>query len=205
MSRVELQEISQLIGLDPSTLEQALCSRTVKVRDESVLTALSVSQVSRDVTPTPSPPRWAHTPGPPVSPLPSPQGYYGRDALAKNIYSRLFDWLVNRINTSIQVSPQVTPQPCADPPPPTRMWLSLSVPQVKPGKQRKVMGVLDIYGFEIFQVRGSRRGVGWGLQEGCWGGSLTPVCHSGGLSHRTTASSSSSSTTATRSCSRSSS
>nr|P47807.2 RecName: Full=Unconventional myosin-Ia; AltName: Full=Brush border myosin I; Short=BBM-I; Short=BBMI; AltName: Full=Myosin I heavy chain; Short=MIHC [Gallus gallus]AAB38373.1 brush border myosin I heavy chain [Gallus gallus] len=94
----ELQEISQLIGLDPSTLEQALCSRTVKVRDESVLTALSVSQ-----------------------------GYYGRDALAKNIYSRLFDWLVNRINTSIQV---------------------------KPGKQRKVMGVLDIYGFEIFQDNG---------------------------------------------------
>ncbi|XP_031465889.1 unconventional myosin-Ia isoform X4 [Phasianus colchicus] len=94
----ELQEISQLIGLDPSTLEQALCSRTVKVRDESVLTALSVSQ-----------------------------GYYGRDALAKNIYSRLFDWLVNRINTSIKV---------------------------KPGKQRKVMGVLDIYGFEIFQDNG---------------------------------------------------
>ncbi|XP_019466818.1 unconventional myosin-Ia [Meleagris gallopavo] len=98
LSGTELQEISQLIGLDPSTLEQALCSRTVKVRDESVLTALSVSQ-----------------------------GYYGRDALAKNIYSRLFDWLVNRINTSIKV---------------------------KPGKQRKVMGVLDIYGFEIFQDNG---------------------------------------------------
>ncbi|XP_042747568.1 unconventional myosin-Ia isoform X2 [Lagopus leucura] len=94
----ELQEISQLVGLDPSTLEQALCSRTVKVRDESVLTALSVSQ-----------------------------GYYCRDALAKNIYSRLFDWLVDRINTSIRV---------------------------KPGKQRKVMGVLDIYGFEIFQDNG---------------------------------------------------
>ncbi|NXT37308.1 MYO1A protein, partial [Pelecanoides urinatrix] len=91
----ELQEICQLIGLDPSVLERALCSRTVKARDETVLTTLSV-----------------------------PQGYYGRDALAKNIYSRLFDWLVNRINTSIQV---------------------------KPGKQRKVMGVLDIYGFEIFQ------------------------------------------------------
>lgn len=91
----ELQEICELIGLDPSTLERALCSRTVKARDETVLTTLSV-----------------------------PQGYYGRDALAKNIYSRLFDWLVNRINTSIQV---------------------------KVGKQRKVMGVLDIYGFEIFQ------------------------------------------------------
>ncbi|NXV73882.1 MYO1A protein, partial [Atlantisia rogersi] len=94
----ELQEICELIGLDPSILERALCSRTVKARDEMVLTTLSV-----------------------------PQGYYGRDALAKNIYSRLFDWLVNRINTSIQV---------------------------KPGKQRKVMGVLDIYGFEIFQDNG---------------------------------------------------
>ncbi|XP_076216654.1 unconventional myosin-Ia isoform X1 [Aptenodytes patagonicus] len=94
----ELQEICELIGLDPSMLERALCSRTVKARDEAVLTTLSV-----------------------------PQGYYGRDALAKNIYSRLFDWLVNRINTSIQV---------------------------KPGKQRKVMGVLDIYGFEIFQDNG---------------------------------------------------
>ncbi|NXG49502.1 MYO1A protein, partial [Psilopogon haemacephalus] len=85
----ELQEICSLIGLDPSVLEQALCSRTVKARNEAVLTALSV-----------------------------PQGYFGRDALAKNIYSRLFDWLV------------------------------------KPGKQRKVMGVLDIYGFEIFQDNG---------------------------------------------------
>ncbi|XP_030366372.1 unconventional myosin-Ia isoform X2 [Strigops habroptila] len=94
----ELQEICELIGLDPGTLEQALCSRTVKARDETVLTTLS-----------------------------APQGYYGRDALAKNIYSRLFDWLVTRINTSIQV---------------------------KPGKQRKVMGVLDIYGFEIFQDNG---------------------------------------------------
>ncbi|XP_068266875.1 unconventional myosin-Ia isoform X2 [Nyctibius grandis] len=94
----ELQEICELIGLDPGVLEQALCTRTVKARDETVLTTLSV-----------------------------PQGYYGRDALAKNIYSRLFDWLVNRINTSIQV---------------------------KPGKQRKVMGVLDIYGFEIFQDNG---------------------------------------------------
>ncbi|NWY64976.1 MYO1A protein, partial [Erithacus rubecula] len=94
----ELNEICQLIGLDPSTLEKALCTRTVKARDETVLTTLTV-----------------------------PQGYYGRDALAKNIYSRLFDWLVNRINTSIQV---------------------------KSDERRKAMGVLDIYGFEIFQDNG---------------------------------------------------
>ncbi|NWT76455.1 MYO1A protein, partial [Prunella himalayana] len=94
----ELREICELIGLEPGTLERALCSRTVKARDETVLTTLTV-----------------------------PQGYYGRDALAKNIYSRLFDWLVNRINASIQV---------------------------KSDEQRKVMGVLDIYGFEIFQDNG---------------------------------------------------
>uniref|UniRef100_A0A8C3A7V2 Myosin IB n=1 Tax=Cyclopterus lumpus TaxID=8103 RepID=A0A8C3A7V2_CYCLU len=49
------------------------------------------------------------------------QAYYARDALAKNLYSRLFSWLVTRINESIKVT------------------------------RHKVMGVLDIYGFEIFE------------------------------------------------------
>ncbi|XP_077185211.1 unconventional myosin-Ia-like isoform X1 [Paroedura picta] len=90
-----VREICQLIKLDETVLEHALCSRTVETHQEKMVTALRVSQ-----------------------------GYYARDALAKNIYNRLFNWLVNRINESIKV---------------------------KTTERKKVMGVLDIYGFEIFQ------------------------------------------------------
>jgi len=50
-----------------------------------------------------------------------------RDALAKHLYSRVFDWLVQRINELI----------CDD-------------------TAEFNIGVLDIYGFEIFQVGSSR-------------------------------------------------
>ncbi|XP_072104793.1 unconventional myosin-Ib-like [Mobula birostris] len=90
-----LREVCTLINLDEAVLEQALCSRTVQARSEKVKKALTAAQSS-----------------------------YARDALAKNLYDRLFNWLVNRINESIQVKGKV---------------------------QKKVMGVLDIYGFEIFE------------------------------------------------------
>nr|XP_056711115.1 unconventional myosin-Ia-like [Euleptes europaea] len=90
-----IRDICQLIQLDESVLENALCCRTVETHQEKVVTTLRVSQ-----------------------------GYYARDALAKNIYNRLFNWLVSRINESIKVTTT---------------------------EHKKVMGVLDIYGFEIFQ------------------------------------------------------
>ncbi|XP_005680371.2 PREDICTED: unconventional myosin-Ia [Capra hircus] len=90
-----VQEIGELVGLNSGELERALCSRTMETAKEKVVTALNVVQAQ-----------------------------YARDALAKNIYSRLFNWLVNRINESIKVST---------------------------GEKRKVMGVLDIYGFEILE------------------------------------------------------
>jgi len=55
------------------------------------------------------------------------QASYNRDALCKEIYDRLFTWLVNRINRSIKVTQQKV-------------------------MKCKVMGVLDIYGFEVFDV-----------------------------------------------------
>ncbi|XP_005049305.1 PREDICTED: unconventional myosin-Ib isoform X5 [Ficedula albicollis] len=91
----ELKEICQLTGIDQSVLERAFSFRTVEAKQEKVSTTLNVAQA-----------------------------YYARDALAKNLYSRLFSWLVTRINESIKAQTKV---------------------------RKKVMGVLDIYGFEIFE------------------------------------------------------
>lgn len=51
---------------------------------------------------------------------------YVRDVLCKVLYSRMFFWLVVRINDSIKVIF---------------------------GLRIEVMGVFDIYGFEVFEVR----------------------------------------------------
>ncbi|XP_075036033.1 unconventional myosin-Ib isoform X3 [Mixophyes fleayi] len=91
----ELKEICELTGIDQGVLERAFSFRTVEAKQEKVSTTLNVAQA-----------------------------YYARDALAKNMYSRLFSWLVNRINESIKAQTKV---------------------------RKKVMGVLDIYGFEIFE------------------------------------------------------
>ncbi|XP_004692483.1 PREDICTED: unconventional myosin-Ia [Condylura cristata] len=93
--RKGIQEIGELVGLKTATLERALCSKTMKTGKEEVVTTLTITQA-----------------------------HYARDALAKNIYSRLFDWIVNRINESIKVGT---------------------------AEKKKVMGVLDIYGFEILE------------------------------------------------------
>lgn len=90
-----VQEIEKMVGLNAKELERALCSRTMETAKEKVVTALNVIQAQ-----------------------------YARDALAKNIYSRLFNWIVNRINESIKVGT---------------------------GEKKVVMGVLDIYGFEILE------------------------------------------------------
>ena len=55
------------------------------------------------------------------------QAEFGRDALAKAIYDRLFTWIVGRINKAIEV-PNKNAQK----------------------RLNRVIGVLDIYGFEIF-------------------------------------------------------
>ncbi|XP_042351161.1 unconventional myosin-Ib isoform X7 [Plectropomus leopardus] len=91
----DLKEMCELLGTEQSVLERAFSYRTVEAKMEKVSTTLNVAQA-----------------------------YYARDALAKNLYSRLFSWLVTRINESIKAQTKA---------------------------RHKVMGVLDIYGFEIFE------------------------------------------------------
>lgn len=55
------------------------------------------------------------------------QAEFGRDALAKAIYDRLFTWIIQRINKSILVPGSTVHK-----------------------RFNKVIGVLDIYGFEVF-------------------------------------------------------
>ncbi|XP_060583585.1 unconventional myosin-Ia-like isoform X7 [Ruditapes philippinarum] len=95
-STQELEDVAKILGCMEQNLKSALTQRTVEVKREKVKTDFSVAGA-----------------------------VYARDALCKAIYSRLFSWLVQRINDSIKVKTEQT---------------------------KKVMGVLDIYGFEVFET-----------------------------------------------------
>uniref|UniRef100_A0A4W4F7F5 Myosin Ic, paralog b n=1 Tax=Electrophorus electricus TaxID=8005 RepID=A0A4W4F7F5_ELEEL len=62
-----------------------------------------------------------------MSPLNQEQASSARDALSKAIYGRTFTWLVNKINTSLAFKDKFN------------------------SKNASVIGLLDIYGFEVFQ------------------------------------------------------
>ncbi|VAH16721.1 unnamed protein product [Triticum turgidum subsp. durum] len=80
---------------DEKSLEESLCKRVMVTRGESI-----------------------------VRNLDSRAAALSRDALARMVYSRLFDWLVNKINTTIGQDPT----------------------------SKLLIGVLDIYGFESFKT-----------------------------------------------------
>ncbi|XP_038717473.1 myosin-11 isoform X2 [Tripterygium wilfordii] len=92
-SRFHLQMTAELLMCDPQALEDALCKRVMITPEEIIKRSLD--------------PRSAAI---------------SRDGLAKTLYSRLFDWLVDKINVSIGQDPT----------------------------SKCLIGVLDIYGFESF-------------------------------------------------------
>lgn len=93
-SRFHLNMTAELFRCDAQSLEDALIKRVMVTPEEVITRTLD-----------------------PVNALSS------RDALAKTVYSRLFDWLVDKINNSIGQDPN----------------------------SKSLIGVLDIYGFESFK------------------------------------------------------
>ncbi|XP_033098129.1 unconventional myosin-Ib-like isoform X2 [Anneissia japonica] len=72
------------------------------------------------------------------------QAAYARDALCKAIYDRMFTWAIKTINNSIREESKDNP----------KRRKTYRKKKVRDGTGRKVMGVLDIYGFEIFEGNG---------------------------------------------------
>ncbi|KAL7084275.1 hypothetical protein ACP275_14G214800 [Erythranthe tilingii] len=95
VSKFHLQTAAELLMCDPNALEDALLRRVMVTPEEVIKRSLD------------------------------PDGaLVSRDGLAKTIYSRLFDWLVDKINFSIGQDPN----------------------------SKSLIGVLDIYGFESFKT-----------------------------------------------------
>ncbi|XXG61768.1 hypothetical protein AAC387_Pa05g0296 [Persea americana] len=90
-----LRTAAELFMCDVKALEDSLCKRVIVTRDETITKSLDPESA-----------------------------VLSRDALAKIVYSRLFDWLVNKINSSIGQDPH----------------------------SKFLIGVLDIYGFESFKT-----------------------------------------------------
>ncbi|KAL8143036.1 hypothetical protein V2J09_016068 [Rumex salicifolius] len=94
-SLFHLRTAAELFMCDPKALEDSLCKREIVTRDETITKCLDPESAA-----------------------------LSRDALAKIVYSRLFDWIVDNINSSIGQDPN----------------------------SKLIIGVLDIYGFESFKT-----------------------------------------------------
>ncbi|CAN6866583.1 unnamed protein product, partial [Brassica oleracea] len=94
-SLFHLKTAAELLSCDEKALEDSLCKRIMVTRDETITKTLDPEAAT-----------------------------LSRDALAKVMYSRLFDWLVDKINSSIGQDPH----------------------------SKYLIGVLDIYGFESFKT-----------------------------------------------------
>ena len=101
MLYLALEYPSFLLGIDKNSLKEKLISRIIETKAGSQQEKINVS-------------------------LNQEQAEYTRDALAKGIYSKLFDYLVEMINRALEVRDQ----------------------------NMVNIGILDIYGFEIFENNG---------------------------------------------------
>uniref|UniRef100_A0A0R0EEF5 Myosin motor domain-containing protein n=1 Tax=Glycine max TaxID=3847 RepID=A0A0R0EEF5_SOYBN len=94
-SHFHLKIAAELLMCDEKSLEDSFCKRVMVTRGDTITKSLDPNAAA-----------------------------LSRDALAKIVYSRLFDWIVDKINNSIGQDPDST----------------------------NLIGVLDIYGFESFKT-----------------------------------------------------
>jgi len=100
-----LQLAAHLLGVDPFIMTNSLSSRTIQTGGTGTGNRGSTYNVPQNAE----------------------QATGARDALGREIYSRLFDWIVQKVNVALD---------------------KYKLPF------RSVVGILDIYGFEIFQNNG---------------------------------------------------
>ncbi|MEQ2229483.1 Unconventional myosin-Ic [Ilyodon furcidens] len=99
-TETQISNVAKLLGVDGSALKEALTHKKLTAKGEEM-----------------------------VSPLNFEQAVSARDALAKAVYGRTFNWLVEKINQS----------------------LALKAENYHSSKDASVIGLLDIYGFEVLQ------------------------------------------------------
>jgi len=97
---LHLQHFCRLLGVELQQMEHWLCHRKLVTGSETYVKNMSSKQATN-----------------------------ARDALAKHIYARLFDWIVDNINKALHTS----------------------------AKQHSFIGVLDIYGYGRTPEPGRRR------------------------------------------------
>ena len=103
-SQEAVEKCAKLLGINIDDLSNALTKRTIAAGTKQIETNLNVQQAE-----------------------------YAREAMVKSLYSKSFDWLVQRINKSLQVG------------------IENRKKSLRNVSSRNVIGLLDIYGFEIFE------------------------------------------------------
>jgi myosin heavy subunit len=112
-----LKVASAMLGVNANDLETALCFRTIQMRSSG-----EEMQV----------------------PMSKEKSQSARDALAKSIYSKLFVWIVDRLNQTLIIEPKKSKD--------TSGTTSSSIPFGGTGGATSSVGILDIFGFEIMNI-----------------------------------------------------
>ncbi|XP_026153613.1 unconventional myosin-Ih isoform X2 [Mastacembelus armatus] len=121
----EMHWVSKLLGIPAQVLQHGLTHRKIEAKtDEVSFYYISINHVLICIG-CPFLTIYLIVRFKVFSPFSVDHAVYARDALAKAIYDRTFNWLVNKINESLAN---------------------------KDSSRKTVIGLLDIYGFEVFSV-----------------------------------------------------